>query len=91
MVCVQDYNPIYNERHEVQFFGRGSIAGVDLNAQKKSRAKFYEKLMTTRRTEHEKRKHKELLKNVGHFIRNFIAYRNARCAGARQRGKSASW
>lgn len=25
-----DYNPIYKERHTVQFFGRGHIAGIDL-------------------------------------------------------------
>jgi len=25
-----DYNPIYKEKHEVQFFGRGHVAGVDI-------------------------------------------------------------
>ena len=25
-----DYNPIYRERHNVQFFGRGHIAGIDI-------------------------------------------------------------
>lgn len=26
----QDYNPLYKEKHEVQFFGRGHIAGIDI-------------------------------------------------------------
>ena len=25
-----DYNPIYKERHSIQFYGRGAIAGVDI-------------------------------------------------------------
>ena len=25
-----DYNPIYKEKHQVQFFGRGHIAGIDV-------------------------------------------------------------
>ena len=25
-----DYNPLYKERHQVQFFGRGHIAGIDI-------------------------------------------------------------
>ena len=25
-----DYNPIYKEKHSVQLFGRGHIAGIDL-------------------------------------------------------------
>lgn len=25
-----DYNPIYKERHTVQFFGRGHVAGIDI-------------------------------------------------------------
>lgn len=28
---------LYKVKHEVQFFGRGSIAGVDVNQQKKVR------------------------------------------------------
>ena len=28
-----DYNPIYKERHQVQFMGRGAIAGIDLKVQ----------------------------------------------------------
>lgn len=25
-----DYNPLYKERHQVQLFGRGHLAGIDL-------------------------------------------------------------
>ena len=25
-----DYNPLYKERHGVQFFGRGHVAGIDI-------------------------------------------------------------
>ena len=25
-----DYNPIYKERHNVQLFGRGHLAGIDI-------------------------------------------------------------
>ena len=26
----QDYNNLYKERHQVQFYGRGNIAGIDI-------------------------------------------------------------
>lgn len=42
------------KRHEVQFFGRGSIAGMDVNAQKKQKSEFYANLMERRRTKEEK-------------------------------------
>lgn len=42
------------QRHEVQFFGRGSIAGMDVNAQKKQKSEFYAELMEKRRTKEEK-------------------------------------
>lgn len=51
-----DYNQLYKDRHEVQFFGRGAIAGVDVNAQKKAKSEFYAELMEKRRTEDEKEK-----------------------------------
>ncbi|VDN55233.1 unnamed protein product [Dracunculus medinensis] len=35
-----DYNKLYQNRHEVQFFGRGSIAGMDVNAQKKQKSEL---------------------------------------------------
>ncbi|KAI6207300.1 RNA helicase [Aphelenchoides fujianensis] len=40
------------------FFGRGSIAGVDVNAQKKQKSEFYQKIMEERRTEDEKEQEK---------------------------------
>ncbi|PAV83585.1 hypothetical protein WR25_26325 [Diploscapter pachys] len=54
----QDYNKIYQQRHEVQFFGRGSIAGMDVNAQKKQKSSFYQSLVEKRRTEEEKEQEK---------------------------------
>jgi ATP-dependent RNA helicase DDX23/PRP28 len=50
-----DYNKLYQDRHEMQFLGRGSIAGVDVNAQKKEKSGFYQKIMEQRRTDDEKR------------------------------------
>lgn len=38
----------------MQFFGRGSIAGMDVNAQKKQKSEFYQDIMEQRRTEEEK-------------------------------------
>lgn len=49
-----DYNPIYKEKHEIQFFGRGHIAGIDLNKQKTDQSKFYGDLLDQRRTQEEK-------------------------------------
>lgn len=49
-----DYNPIYKERHTVQFFGRGHVAGIDLKSQKKEQSKFYGELLEKRRTLAEK-------------------------------------
>ncbi|KFD54612.1 hypothetical protein M514_04557 [Trichuris suis] len=49
-----DYNPLYKEKHEVQFFGRGHVAGIDLRSQKKSQSQFYGNLLERRRTDAEK-------------------------------------
>ncbi|KAI8907069.1 P-loop containing nucleoside triphosphate hydrolase protein [Powellomyces hirtus] len=49
----QDINPLYSNRHESQFFGRGHIAGIDLKEQKTRRAAFYDKMLTDRRTTEE--------------------------------------
>ncbi|KAF8359135.1 ddx-23, partial [Pristionchus pacificus] len=49
-----DYDKLYKVKHEVQFFGRGSIAGVDVNQQKKERSSFYSTMMEERRTIEEK-------------------------------------
>lgn len=43
-----DYNALYKSRHEVQFMGRGSVAGIDVNQQKKQKSEFYQKMMKQR-------------------------------------------
>ncbi|XP_077863730.1 putative ATP-dependent RNA helicase DDX23 [Saccoglossus kowalevskii] len=50
----QDYNPLYKEKHQIQLYGRGHIAGIDLKAQKKDKCKFYGELLEERRTIQEK-------------------------------------
>ncbi|KAJ3015985.1 DEAD (Asp-Glu-Ala-Asp) box polypeptide 23 [Thoreauomyces humboldtii] len=45
-----DINPLYQNRHESQFFGRGHLAGIDLKEQKTKRAAFYDKLLVDRRS-----------------------------------------
>lgn len=59
-----DYNSLYKERHQVQFFGRGNIAGIDIKAQKRDQCKFYGEMLETRRTEAEKEQEKMRLKKV---------------------------
>ncbi|KAG8231675.1 hypothetical protein J437_LFUL007449, partial [Ladona fulva] len=59
-----DYNPLYKERHQVQFFGRGHIAGIDIKAQKRDQSKFYGELLERRRTEAEKEQEKVRLKKL---------------------------
>ena len=50
-----DYNPIYKDRHQVQFYGRGHVAGIDMKSQKnQNRSEFYGKLLEKRRTDGEK-------------------------------------
>ncbi|XP_067009740.1 probable ATP-dependent RNA helicase DDX23 [Anabrus simplex] len=59
-----DYNPLYKERHQVQFFGRGNIAGIDIKAQKRDQSKFYGELLERRRSEAEKEQEKVRLKKL---------------------------
>ncbi|XP_022902238.1 probable ATP-dependent RNA helicase DDX23 [Onthophagus taurus] len=59
-----DYNSLYKERHQVQFFGRGNLAGIDIKAQKRDQSKFYGELLEKRRTEAEKAQEKVRLKKV---------------------------
>lgn len=59
-----DYNNLYKERHQVQFFGRGNLAGIDIKAQKRDQSKFYGELLEKRRTEAEKEQEKLRLKKV---------------------------
>lgn len=59
-----DYNNLYKDRHHVQFFGRGNIAGIDIKEQKRKQSKFYGDLLEKRRTEAEKEQEKSRLKKV---------------------------
>nr|CAH7769314.1 unnamed protein product [Callosobruchus chinensis] len=59
-----DYNNLYKDRHQVQFFGRGNLAGIDIKAQKRDQSKFYGELLEKRRTEAEKAQEKVRLKKV---------------------------
>lgn len=49
-----DYNGLYKKKHEVQFFGRGHVAGIDIKQQKKEQSMFYGDLLAQRRTVDEK-------------------------------------
>ncbi|CAB1336226.1 unnamed protein product [Coregonus sp. 'balchen'] len=59
-----DYNPIYKEKHQVQLYGRGFIAGIDLKQQKRDQSHFYVGMMETRRTLEEKEQEEVRLKKV---------------------------
>ncbi|CAL8325100.1 unnamed protein product [Merluccius merluccius] len=59
-----DYNPIYKEKHHVQLYGRGYIAGIDLKQQKRDQSHFYGELMEKRRTLEEKEQEEVRLKKV---------------------------
>ena len=68
-----DYNNIYKERHQVQFFGRGNLAGIDIKAQKRDQSKFYGELLEKRQTEAEKEQEKYVIhyKKYTNFESNF--------------------
>uniref|UniRef100_A0A914YQ48 RNA helicase n=1 Tax=Panagrolaimus superbus TaxID=310955 RepID=A0A914YQ48_9BILA len=55
----KDYDNLYEERHQIQFFGRGALAGMDVNSQRKKNAEFYNSLMEQRRTG-EEQEHEDL-------------------------------
>ncbi|ELU15447.1 hypothetical protein CAPTEDRAFT_224580 [Capitella teleta] len=59
-----DYNPLYKEKHYVQLFGRGNIAGIDIKQQKKEQSKFYGELLEQRRSNTEKDQEVVRLKKV---------------------------
>ncbi|KAI1292817.1 putative ATP-dependent RNA helicase DDX23 [Halotydeus destructor] len=46
-----DYNKLYNNKHTIQLYGRGHVAGIDLKQQKKDQSKFYTQLVESRRNE----------------------------------------
>ena len=49
-----DYNALYKQKHELQFYGRGHVAGIDIKQQKKEQSMFYGNLLEKRRTLDEK-------------------------------------
>lgn len=49
-----DHNQLYKQRHQVQLFGRGNLAGIDVKTQRKQNSAFYARLMERRRTDAEK-------------------------------------
>lgn len=53
-VNVPNLSPSYKEKHQVQLYGRGFIAGIDLKQQKRDQSRFYGDLMEKRRTLEEK-------------------------------------
>uniref|UniRef100_A0AAY5L9S4 Probable ATP-dependent RNA helicase DDX23 n=1 Tax=Esox lucius TaxID=8010 RepID=A0AAY5L9S4_ESOLU len=61
---VITFNPLYKEKHQVQLYGRGFIAGIDLKQQKRDQSHFYGDLMETRRTMEEKEQEEVRLKKV---------------------------
>ncbi|KAI9205633.1 P-loop containing nucleoside triphosphate hydrolase protein [Polychytrium aggregatum] len=58
---AKDINPLYIQKHDVQLFGRGHIAGIDIKHQKKLRSEFYGRLLEERRTIEEKDRAGELI------------------------------
>jgi len=59
-----DYNPIYQDKHQIQFFGRGQVAGIDIKLQKKEQESFYKSMMEDRRSAQEKEQEQTRLKKV---------------------------
>lgn len=53
---------------QVQFFGRGNVAGIDIKAQKRDQSKFYGELLERRRTEAEKEQEKWVMIALSHSI-----------------------
>uniref|UniRef100_A0A9J8BEZ7 Probable ATP-dependent RNA helicase DDX23 n=1 Tax=Cyprinus carpio carpio TaxID=630221 RepID=A0A9J8BEZ7_CYPCA len=55
---------LFLEKHQVQLYGRGFIAGIDLKQQKRDQSRFYGDLMEKRRTLEEKEQEELRLKKV---------------------------
>jgi len=53
---------------QVQFFGRGNVAGIDIKAQKRDQSKFYGELLERRRTEAEKEQEKWVVIALAHSL-----------------------
>ncbi|XP_014663956.1 PREDICTED: probable ATP-dependent RNA helicase DDX23 [Priapulus caudatus] len=61
---ASDFNPIYRDRHELQLYGRGHLAGIDIKSQKLEKSKFYGEMVERRRTQQEKDQEVVRLKKV---------------------------
>uniref|UniRef100_A0AC34F3J0 RNA helicase n=1 Tax=Panagrolaimus sp. ES5 TaxID=591445 RepID=A0AC34F3J0_9BILA len=60
----KDYDNLYEERHQIQFFGRGALAGMDVNSQRKKNAEFYNGLLEQRRTGEEQEHEDQRIENL---------------------------
>uniref|UniRef100_A0AC34QDQ4 RNA helicase n=1 Tax=Panagrolaimus sp. JU765 TaxID=591449 RepID=A0AC34QDQ4_9BILA len=60
----KDYDALYEERHQIQFFGRGSLAGMDVNSERKANSEFYKTVLEKRRTNEEKTKEENRQENL---------------------------
>lgn len=54
-----DYNVLYKNRHTIQLYGRGLVAGIDPAEQQKDKDRFYTGLVEKRRSEFDKEKEKK--------------------------------
>uniref|UniRef100_A0A0K0E1D3 Probable ATP-dependent RNA helicase DDX23 n=1 Tax=Strongyloides stercoralis TaxID=6248 RepID=A0A0K0E1D3_STRER len=45
----KDYDKLYKERHEIQFFGRGHIAGMDPNEMERDKKDYYQSVREERK------------------------------------------
>lgn len=61
-----DFNELYKNRHEVQFYGRGHVAGIDIKQQKRDQSKFYGDLLEKRRSNTEKAQETTRLQKIEH-------------------------
>ncbi|VDD82848.1 unnamed protein product [Mesocestoides corti] len=60
----QDYNPLYKDKHQIQFFGRGHIGGIDIKQQKREIGKFYSKMLESRRSDTQKEQENKRLSGL---------------------------
>ncbi|VDL92389.1 unnamed protein product [Schistocephalus solidus] len=60
----QDYNPLYKDKHQIQFFGRGHIGGIDIKQQKREIGRFYAKMLEGRRSDTQKEQETKRLSSV---------------------------
>lgn len=96
----QDYNPLYKEKHQIQFFGRGHIGGIDIKVsnsllvsiaclfqqQKKEIGRFYARLLGERRSDTQKVQEEWVI----YFFTLFILTRK-RLVGVARREAKQKW